>query len=220
MTGFRYPQFCALARASELLGERWTLPIVRELFVGPQRFGDLLRRLPGLSSSVLATRLARLEGAGVVTRRELPPPAACQVYELGEAGRALAPSLRALMIWGMRFLGAPREGDHFEPDWIRFAFETFARRGPTPSRRFEVRVPTRTEPLRIRIEGGSDGVCFLDDATPVELAFTAPPLVVLGLATGRVDGETWLRESGAAFEGDASAIRDFPALFDVAPDPS
>lgn len=219
MDGFRYPQYCALARASELLAERWTLPLVRELSVGPQRFGDLLRRLPGLSSSVLSTRLARLEGAGVVVRKELPPPASCQVYALGEAGRALAPALRALMVWGLRFLGAPREGDHFEPDWLLFAFRTFARRGPVPARRFEVRVPTPGDPLRIRIAGGPDGAHVVEDTDPVDLAFTAPPLVVLGLATGRLEGEPWLRSSGAAFEGDASALRDFPALFDVTPEP-
>ncbi len=220
MDGFRYPQFCALARASEILGERWTIPIVRELFAGPQRFSDLLRRLSGLSSSVLATRLARLESLGIVKRRELPPPAASQVYELAEAGRALAPAMQALMRWGLRFLGAPQPGDAFRPDWIPLAFHTFARQEPTPARSFEVRIETGGELLRLRVRGGRDGAHVVQDALPVDLAFTAPPLVVLGLAMGQLDGAKWLRESGAAHEGDASAITDFPALFDPTPTPA
>ncbi len=71
---FRYAQFCPLACAAEILGERWTLLILRELFVGPQRFTDLRRRLPGISSSILATRLARLEERGIVARSSLAPP--------------------------------------------------------------------------------------------------------------------------------------------------
>ncbi|HSJ96046.1 MAG TPA: helix-turn-helix domain-containing protein, partial [Myxococcota bacterium] len=71
MSEFRYAQFCPLARAAEVLGERWTLLIVRELMVGPQRFSDLRRRLPGVSSSVLAERLDRLERRGIVRRAQL-----------------------------------------------------------------------------------------------------------------------------------------------------
>lgn len=220
MDGFRYAQFCPLARASELLGERWTLPILRELLVGPQRFSDLLRRLPGLSSSVLATRLGRLEGMGVVQRRELPPPAACQVYALGEAGRALVPAIRELMRWGLRFLGTPHPGDHFEPDWILIAVRVFLRTAAVPQRSFDVKVLTTPEPLRVRLRGGAAGGRVTEDSEPVDLAFSAPPLAVLGLASGQIDGVAWLRESGAAFEGDASAIRDFPAFFDMAPGPT
>lgn len=220
MDGFRYAQFCPLARASEILGERWTLPILRELLVGPQRFSDLLRRLPGLSSSVLATRLARLEGLRVVQRRELPPPAACQVYALGETGSALLPAVRELMRWGMRFLGAPQPGDHFEPDWILIALRVFLRAAAVPERSFEVQVLTKPEPIRVRLRGGASGGRVTRDSEPVDLAFSAPPLAVLGLASGQIDALQWLRDSGAAFEGDASAIRDFPAFFDMAPGPT
>ena len=78
----RYGQFCPIARALDLLGERWTLLIARELLVGPQRYSDLLAHLPGMWSNLLASRLRRLEDAGLVRRRWLEPPAARFVYEL------------------------------------------------------------------------------------------------------------------------------------------
>ena len=107
MAEFRYAQYCPLARAAELLGERWTLLVVRDLLMGPQRFTDLRGRLPGVSPSVLSERLARLEERGVVCRRTLPPPAPAIVYELTEAGRALDKAVAALASFGMRFLGSP-----------------------------------------------------------------------------------------------------------------
>lgn len=215
MDGFRYPQFCALARAAEVLGERWTLPLARELMVGPQRFSDLRRRLPGLGSSVLATRLARLEALGIVLRKDLPPPAASTVYALTEAGHALEPVVREAMRWGVRFLGAPRPGDHVEPDWIPLALRLFARRRRTPARSYEVGVLTDGPPLRVHVRGGRGGTRVSEPGPAADLAFTAPPLVVLGLASGALDGPATLRGDGVRFEGDPMAIREFPALFEM-----
>jgi DNA-binding HxlR family transcriptional regulator len=212
---FRYPQFCALARAAEVLGERWTLPLVRELMVGPQRFSDL-GPAPG-SPSVLATRLARFERLGIAVREVLPPPAASTVYTLTEAGRALEPVMREAMRWGSRFLGPPQKGDHFEPDWIPLAMRFFARKQPTPARRFEVRIVTKGEPLRVHVRGGRSGTQVSPPGPPVDLAFSAPPLVVLGLASGKLDGEATLSSDAVAYEGERDAIRDFPALFDMGP---
>lgn len=154
MDAFRYAQFCPLARAAEILGHRWVLLILRELSLGPQRFSDLRRRLPGLSSSVLADRLAALEEHGVVARRQLGPPAASAVYELAEAGRALQPALVALTRWGARFVQPPLPGDHVEPDWLRLAVAAFARPGPTPERRFELLVRSGTGEALVRVAGG------------------------------------------------------------------
>ena len=81
-TPFRYAQFCSVARAAEILGHRWTLLVLRELFLGPARFRDLRERLGSVSSSVLAERLRDLETRGVIAQRELPPPAGVAVYEL------------------------------------------------------------------------------------------------------------------------------------------
>lgn len=97
-----YADGCGIARALDAVGERWALLVVRELLLGPQRFSDLRRALPGASSNLVADRLRELEGRGVVGRRTLPPPAASQVYELTEWGRELEPIVLALGWWGLR----------------------------------------------------------------------------------------------------------------------
>jgi DNA-binding HxlR family transcriptional regulator len=103
----RYGQFCPIARALDLLGDRWTLLIVRELLVGPQRFSDLLEHLPGMWANLLGPRLRALEDAGLVGRCELPPPAARVVYELTERGRALDATFYELSRWGLDLLDEP-----------------------------------------------------------------------------------------------------------------
>lgn len=98
----RYDDACAAAHAMEILGERWALLVVRELHTGPKRFTDLRSALPGISANVLTQRLEGLEGAGVVRRRELPPPAASRVYELTEWGAESGPVFEALGRWAVR----------------------------------------------------------------------------------------------------------------------
>src|SRR2546421_12497777 len=95
-----YQQFCGIARALDLAGERWALLVVRELVLGPKRFTDLRAGLPGIGSNVLAARLKELEQNGVVARRRLPPPAASAVYELTEYGRELEEVVLAFGRWG------------------------------------------------------------------------------------------------------------------------
>jgi DNA-binding HxlR family transcriptional regulator len=95
-----YGDSCGIARALDLVGERWTLLVVRELLLGPKRFTDLRAGLPGVSADVLSQRLRELEAAGIVVRRTLSPPAAARVYELSDWGRELAPALHALGRWG------------------------------------------------------------------------------------------------------------------------
>jgi DNA-binding HxlR family transcriptional regulator len=97
-----YDDPCGLARALNLVGDRWALLVVRELLLGPKRFTDLRRGLPGASQSMLTHRLAELERAGVLGRRQLGPPAGVAVYELTESGRGLEPALLALAGWGSR----------------------------------------------------------------------------------------------------------------------
>src|ERR671926_664409 len=94
-------QYCPMAHALSLVGERWSLLIVRELMHGPKRYTDLAANLPGIGTNILAARLRDLEEAGVLTKRRLPPPAASQDYELTEYGRALRPVMRELAIWGI-----------------------------------------------------------------------------------------------------------------------
>jgi DNA-binding HxlR family transcriptional regulator len=97
-----YDDPCGLARALNLVGERWALLIVRELLLGPKRFSDVRRGLPGASQSVLTQRLGELERAGVVRRRTIEPPASTSAYELTDHGRELEPALLALSAWGSR----------------------------------------------------------------------------------------------------------------------
>lgn len=101
-TSRSYRDACAIARALDVVGERWALLVVRELLLGPQRFSDLRRALAGASSNLVADRLRELEGHGVVRRRKLPPPASSWVYELTEWGQELEPIVLALGSWGLR----------------------------------------------------------------------------------------------------------------------
>ncbi len=94
-----YGQACAIARALDVVGDRWSLLLVRELTLGPRRYRDLFTGLPGIPSNVLAARLKDLQAAGVITRRTLPAPTDVTVYELTEAGRALQPALKELLDW-------------------------------------------------------------------------------------------------------------------------
>src|SRR3954468_24205124 len=101
-TSRTYGDACATARALDVVGERWALLVVRELLLGPQRFSDVRRALPGASSNLVTDRLRELEGHGGVARRKLPPPAGSTVYELTAGGRELEPVVLALGAWGSR----------------------------------------------------------------------------------------------------------------------
>lgn len=113
----RYDQYCPIACSLSLVGERWTLLVVRELMDGPKRYTDLVDGLPGIGTNILAARLKDLEAAGLASRHKLPPPAASTVYELTEAGRQLRPVLHELARFGARYLGPPPlEG--LEQGWL------------------------------------------------------------------------------------------------------
>jgi DNA-binding HxlR family transcriptional regulator/putative sterol carrier protein len=117
MPEHRYQQYCALARALDVAGDRWTLLLVRELVPGPRRFTDLTDGLPGISRKLLTERLRDLERDGIVARRELPPPAARQVYELTDDGRDLATAMAPLIAWGARRLGDRKPEETFRSRW-------------------------------------------------------------------------------------------------------
>jgi DNA-binding HxlR family transcriptional regulator len=102
---------CPIARSRDVVGERWTLLIVRDLLVGPKRYQDLLLGLPGVGTNLLAARLRELETTNILERTLLPPPAGSTVYQLTEQGLALQPAIMALARWGATFLGPPRETD-------------------------------------------------------------------------------------------------------------
>jgi DNA-binding HxlR family transcriptional regulator/putative sterol carrier protein len=128
MPEHRYQQYCGLARALDVAGDRWTLLIVRELTPGPRRFTDLVGGLPGISRKLLTERLRTLERDGLVARQELPPPAARQVYELTDDGRDLAHAMTRLIAWGARRLGERKPAESFRARWPAVAMAGLADR--------------------------------------------------------------------------------------------
>ena len=128
MAEHRYQQYCGLARALDVAGDRWTLLIVRELAPGPRRFTDLIDGLPGISRNLLTERLRGLERDGIIAQQELPPPAARQVYELTDDGRDLAAATVPLVAWGARRLGDRKPTESFRARWAALAMATFANR--------------------------------------------------------------------------------------------
>jgi DNA-binding HxlR family transcriptional regulator len=112
-----YQQFCAVAKALDVVGERWTLLIVRNLLVGGLRYKDLLETLPGLTTNLLASRLRELSDAGLIAQRSLPAPANAVVYELTAEGRELEPVVLALGRFGARYLTVKKRGDRTHVRW-------------------------------------------------------------------------------------------------------
>jgi DNA-binding HxlR family transcriptional regulator len=135
----RYDQYCPIAHALDLVGERWSLLIIRELLQGPKRYTDLAAHLTGIGTNILAARLKDLERCGIVAKRRLAPPAASQVYELTPYGLGLKPVIRELAVWGIRSLGAPQDADELSPGWLQGALDTvFAPVAPAGA--FEFRI--------------------------------------------------------------------------------
>jgi DNA-binding HxlR family transcriptional regulator len=134
----RYDQYCPMAHALDLVGERWSLLVLRELMHGPKRYTDLADGLPGIGTNILAARLRDLERCGVIAKRTLPPPAASRVYELTDYGRELRGVMRELALWGARSLGPPTDEELF-PGWLANAIDIVL--GPiAPPGRFVFRV--------------------------------------------------------------------------------
>src|SRR5205807_8662112 len=119
-----YDQYCPVAHALDVIGDRWALLVARELMQGPKRYTDLAEGLPGIGTNILAARLRELETAGVITKKTLPPPAASRVYELTEYGLELKPVMRELALWGARSLGPPTADDELFPGWLENALGT------------------------------------------------------------------------------------------------
>src|SRR3954454_14681382 len=166
----RYEQYCPMAHALDLVGDRWALLVVRELMHGPKRYTDLVEHLPGIGTNILPARLRDLEGHGVVARRTLPPPAASKVYELTDYGRELRPALRELALWGARSLGPPTDKSQLFDGWLANAMDTVLA-APAPRGRFEFRIGTEIASLvdgevvpgpieapDVLVEGDADGV--------------------------------------------------------------
>jgi len=196
-----YDDPCGLARALDLVGERWALLVVRELLLGPKRFADLRRGLPGLSQNVLAQRLRELEEAAVVTRRRLEPPTSTWAYELTPHGRALEPALIALSAWGSRT--PVRSSAELSPDALMLALRTTAAL-PVPPARVELRL----DDDRFTVEVG-DTVRVVRGSSPV------PPDAILAGSASAFRSVVFSGEPLAHLSvgGDLSAAERFVRMF-------
>jgi DNA-binding HxlR family transcriptional regulator len=196
-----YDQYCPVAHALDLVGERWALLVVRELMPGPKRYTDLAEHLPGIGTNILASRLRDLEAAGVVEKRTLPPPAASRVYQLTDYGHALRPVLRELALWGARSLGPPTADDVLYPGWLENALGTVLAPFAPPGR-FEFRI-------------GAEVASIVDGEArsgPVE----EPDVVVEGDPVGVYHMFVDLRLDLVSVEGDRALLEQ---LIDIAPRP-
>jgi DNA-binding HxlR family transcriptional regulator len=178
-----YDQYCPVAHALDLVGERWSMLVVKELMHGPQRYTDLAEHLRGIGTNILAARLRSLEECGVITKRKLPPPAASRVYELTEYGRALKPVMRELAMWGAQSLGPPTDKDELFEGWLANAVDTMF--GPfAPEGTFEFRVGDEVATLAEGV--GRDG-----RAGEPDVIVTATPKGMYHLLIEhRIDGAT------------------------------
>jgi DNA-binding HxlR family transcriptional regulator len=154
MTTRSYEQYCAIAKALDLVGERWTLLIARELLGGPKRYTDLQAGIPGIATDMLAARLKSLEEADLVERRTLPPPAASVVYELTPHGRKLESTLRELAIFGASFLDR-RKGEAFRIQWLAFPLRMMFRPERAAGQKLVVQFETNGEVLHVRVHDGA-----------------------------------------------------------------
>lgn len=200
-----YNQYCAIARALDIVGERWTLLVVRELLTGPKRFKDLLEGLPGIGTNLLTTRLKDLERYGVVRRTTLPPPAASKVYELTELGRSLEPVIAALGRWGLEFLDTPDREDDLRPAWavvaMRSALKQEAARGLQETYEFRI----DKEAFHLRIKDG-EVEALQGPAVDPELVVRGSTQAFLSLVAGQLEPAEALESGEIRIEGEQETL--------------
>jgi DNA-binding HxlR family transcriptional regulator/putative sterol carrier protein len=207
-----YGQYCPVARTLDVVGERWTLLIVRDLLMGPKRYTDLRAGLPGIATDLLTARLRILEEEGFVRRRELPRPAPATVYELTEDGRQLRHAIRALGRVGISTLGGPRPDEDVRAERLVVGLRA-SFRGDEFAELTEIyELTIDDEPFTVEV---SDGAV---DARPG----TAPnPAIRLrtdtdtfvALMTGELTAHGALKGGRAALEGDRRALDRFTKAF-------
>lgn len=220
----RYGQRCPAARALDAIGDRWALLVVRELGTGPKRFTDLAQGLPGIGTNVLTARLAGLQEHGVIEKRTLAPPTPVTIYELTDAGRALAPVLRELRLWGQEHGPAPEPGDAVRAAWV---LQSAAARPPGlgAGRTCEVCVDAEAFVLRggdagVDVQTGedptADAALHFDTAAFYALATGSPPFTRRHDVRGdeRVADAVLRMLAGAAHTADerADAVAERPSF--------
>jgi DNA-binding HxlR family transcriptional regulator len=206
----RYAQYCPVAHALELVGERWALLVVRELLDGPKRYTDLAEGLPGIGTNILAGRLRDLEEAGVVQKRRLPPPAAANVYELTSYGEELREPLYALGRWGARSLGPPGPDDSLAPGWLLNAVRATCTVGCLPDKVVELRVDddavtARFEDDQLVVESGSSG--------NADTVIETDPQTLFGIAARQLSTTDAIRAKVLKITGNRRDAEQFLSFF-------
>ena len=207
-----YGQFCALAKALETVGDRWTLLIVRELMIrGACRYTDLRNGLPGIATNLLAERLKEMEEAGLVVREDAPPPVATTLIRLTQRGEELEPVMAALGVWGAPLLAKADEKDAFLPHWMALPVRLYVRdKSPSdPPVRVEMKVGGE-ETITVETVGDGSVRARALRAEHADARLEGPPQVILGLMMGKMDLAA-ARKNGLSYEGDAQVISRFGA---------
>jgi len=212
----KFDQYCPMAHALSLVGERWSLLIARELLHGPKRYTDLVNGLPGIGTNILAARLRDLEACGVVQKRRLPPPAASTVYELTEYGSGLSEALYALARWGARTLGPPTPDDVLYPEWgvnaFAALFDQEAARGLTET--YVLKIDEDVFTARIaqgRLEAR------IGDADDADLRVEIDMQTFFALTSGELEPRDALRCGRARVEGDVETLERCFRVLSLAP---
>src|SRR2546422_4468337 len=207
-----YNQICPFARSLDFLGERWTLLIVRNLMIGPQRYKDLLDGLPGIGTNLLAARLKDLEKEGIIQRRKLPPPAGSTVYEFTELGRGLEQPLLDLARWGMWTLRRPAENAGFRPTWgalaMKMMFSAEAAIGIRET--YELRLDD--EVFTVRVDDGALEVTQ-GPAAGASAVLTSDGETWMAIASQSLSPQQALMNGRLKFEGDPMAMMRFRQMF-------
>ncbi len=211
-----YNQFCPLARAMDILGERWTLLIVRELLSGPKRFKDLQDGMQGVGANLLSTRLKDMEANGLVFKYKLPPPGVAAVYELTEKGKELDSVVLSLIRWGIPLLATPKkETEYFLPHWLLHgmlgSFNKKLSQGIDESYEFHVEDEVFFTQVKNEEASGGMGKCYNPNLIWVSSSDAFMRLVF------RITTPEDAMEDKLVHKGDIHVLRRVLSLFDPIP---
>jgi DNA-binding HxlR family transcriptional regulator/putative sterol carrier protein len=208
-----YGQYCGFARAVEVVGERWAFLIIRDLLVGPKRFTDLQRGLPGIPTNILTARLKELEEAGVIRRRLLPRPERGVAYELTEYGMELEETVFALGRWGAKSLAEPREGETVTPDSLVMALRTTFQPEAARKSRLAYELRFGDIVLHARIHNGTLEAGQGAIENPDLIIETGPALKAL--MAGEIAPAQAIASGGARITGDPKLFDRFVEMFHI-----
>jgi DNA-binding HxlR family transcriptional regulator len=201
-----YGEYCSIAKALDVVGDRWTFLIIRELLIrGGCRYTDLKDGLPGIATNLLSDRIRELEAAGLIRREAAPPPVATTLFHLTEAGAELAPVLDAIGRWGVRYMIEPADGDEFRGHWFAVPVSFFLSDRDPDGPPVSIELRTDSSPVVIEIAGGS-AVTRLGTAAAPDLVLHGEPRLILALFSGQLTaGE--VADLGLEISGDASVLQ-------------